>query len=274
MMAGAVAAAALAFGPFGVALAADAEPTVHQIYEAAAGGRLDEAQKMMDQVLLAHPTSAKAHYVQAELYAREGKFPLARAELTQAEQLEPGLPKENPRSVEALKAQIGVGARSIQGGRPYGLATAPAQPHFPWGTMLILALVVAVFWMLFRRRNSYVQQYPAGGMPAAGAPGTYGPTGYGPVGPGYGAGGGVGSSIAGGLAGGLAAGAGIVAGEELAHHFLDGHGNPVAAPPAEGEWSSGNANSDMGGSDFGVNDPGSWDDSSGGGDSGGGGDWS
>jgi hypothetical protein len=70
----------------------------------------------------------------------------------------------------------------------------------------------------------------------------------------------------------LAVGAGVVAGEELAHHFLDGgHGGGVIPPAEAGE--SGVSNSDMGGSDFGVNDPGSgWDD---GGSSGGGGDdWS
>ena len=65
-----------------------------------------------------------------------------------------------------------------------------------------------------------------------------------------------------------------MAGEELAHHFLDG-GHPSGGgiiPPAsagENEWQA--PNTDMGGSDFGVND-GGWDDSGGGG--GGGDDWS
>ena len=61
--------------------AADADPTVHQIYEAAASGHLDQAQQMMDQVLRDHPQSAKAHYVQAELYAKQGQLSLARSEL-------------------------------------------------------------------------------------------------------------------------------------------------------------------------------------------------
>jgi hypothetical protein len=85
----------------------------------------------------------------------------------------------------------------------------------------------------------------------------------------------VGSSIAGGLAGGLAAGAGIVAGEELAHHFLDGDRREggVVPPANAGEWNDApDPNSNMGGSDFGVNDPGSWDDGGGGGGGGGGGD--
>ncbi len=244
--------------------AADADPTVHQIYEAAASGHLDQAQQMMDQVLRDHPQSAKAHYVQAELYAKEGQLSLARSELNRAEELEPGLPKENPQSVRALKAELGQSGGGFRG--------AAAAPHFPWGTVVILVLVVGVFFMLFRRRAAYgpaYGQYPAAGMPAGGAPGTYGPGG-GYVGPGGAVGGGgIGSSIAGGLAGGLAAGAGIVAGEELAHHFLDGGQRPSVLPPAED--GSRNSNSDMGGADFGVNDPGSWDDGSSGGDLGGGG---
>jgi uncharacterized protein len=280
LVAGSLVAAALSFGIVGApALAADADPTVQQIYEAARSGHLDQAQQMMNQVLRDHPESSKAHYVPAELYAREGNLGAARSELARADQLDPGLTKENPRAVQELKAQLKL-VRGNEGG--FGAATTgtPSGPHFPWGTVLILALVVGVFWMLFRRRSSYAQ-YPAGGSPGAYGPGGYagpGPgPGYGPYagGPGGVAGGGIGSNIAGGLAGGLAAGAGIVAGEELAHHFLDGDRRPTAPPADDGSWGSNNPNSDMGGADFGVNDPGSWDDSSGGGGDGGGGggDW-
>jgi uncharacterized protein len=275
LVAGSLIAAALSFGIAGApALAADADPTVQQIYDAARAGHLDQAQQMMSQVLRDHPESSKAHYVQAELYAREGNLGSARSELGRAEQLDPGLTKENPRAVQELKAQLGLARRSS--GTFGGVAPgAPSAPHFPWGTVVILALVVGVFWMLFRRRA--YSQYPAGGAPGAYGPGGYagpGPgPGYGPAGygPGGVAGGGIGSNIAGGLAGGLAAGAGIVAGEELAHHFLDGDRRQVIPPADDGSWNAGNQNADMGGSDFGVNDPGSWDDSSSGGDFGGGG---
>jgi hypothetical protein len=136
---------------------------------------------------------------------------------------------------------------------------------------LVFVLAIVALWLLFRRRNP--AQYPSGGAPAlSGGPGTYGgPAGYGagPV-----AGGGLGSSIAGGLASGLAVGAGVVAGEELAHHFLDGGAHEGVPPNRENndDWNQSN-NNDMGGSDFGVNDPGSWGDSGGGG-GGGGDDWS
>ena len=277
LVAATVATTALTFAVFmgGAALAADAaDPTVHQIYEAAEAGHFDQAQQMMDQVLRDHPKSEKAHYVQAELYAKQGKTALARAELKQAEEIDPGLTHESPRSVHELKSQLGL-ASGAPGPRVIGMTSAPAVAHFPWGMLLIFALAIGALLLLFRRRSSY-SQYPAGGAVMGGAPGTYG--GPGPGGPGgYGgpAGGGIGSGIAGGLASGLAVGAGVVAGEEIAHHFLDGRREGSGAPPANdnnGDRQQSN-NSDMGGSDFGVNDPGSWDDGSGGG-GGGGDDWS
>jgi hypothetical protein len=276
LLAGTLAAAGLTLAvSFSTPVLADAaaDPTVHQIYEAAEAGHFDQAQQMMDQVLKDHPKSSKAHYVQAELYAKEGKTALARAELAQAEGFDPGLTHENPRSVQALESQLGVSSRPSQSPRVIGLSSAPASPHFPWGTALIFVVVVGVLWMLFRRRRATYAQYPAGapGGPGYGGPGGYG--GYGPGGPV--GGGGMGSGIGGGLASGLAVGAGVVAGEELAHHFLDGNreGGGVVPPANAGEWQQ-SSNSDMGGSDFGVNDPGGWDDSGGGGGGGGGDDWS
>jgi hypothetical protein len=79
------------------------------------------------------------------------------------------------------------------------------------------------------------------------------------------------------LATGLGVGAGVVAGEALAHNFLDRGREGGVAPTSEGEYPPANPNADSGGNDFGVNDGGgSWDDGGGGGgDLGGGGgdDW-
>jgi hypothetical protein len=250
-----------------------ADPTMNQIYEAAAGGHLDQAQQMITQVLADHPTSAKAHYVQAELYAKEGKSSLARSELGTAERLNPGLTSFSPRSVQELKSQLGLNARSS--GADIVSIPSRSGPHFPWGGLIIGLIVVGVLMMLFRRRTPY-NQYPAAGTPGVGgAPPGYGPGGAPGYGPGYGPapmGGGIGSGIAGGLASGLAVGAGVVAGEELAHHFLDG-GRPSGVIPSADAAEPGYSNSDMGGNDFGANDPGSWDDGGGGG-GGGGDDWS
>ena len=77
--------------------------------------------------------------------------------------------------------------------------------------------------------------------------------------------------IMGGLATGAAVGVGMVAGEALAHHFMDGgHNAANSTPPVADAW--GNANNNMGGSDFGIADNSSWDDSSSVADNGGG-DW-
>jgi uncharacterized protein len=260
-------AAALAGITFAVAAPslADAEPTMAQIYAAAEGGHLDQAQQMIGQVVADHPESYKAHYVQAEIYAREGNTPQARSELAVAERLNPGLSGFSPRSVQELKAQLGLSGGARTFGNPVIGTPARSAPRFPWGTVLILAVIAGVLMMVFRRRS--YGQYPVapGGM--GGAPGTYGP-GYGPA-P---MGGGMGSGIAGGLASGLAVGAGVVAGEELAHHFLDGGRRDGGVIPSADAAEPGYSNSDMGGADFGANDPGSsWDD---GGSGGGGGDWS
>jgi uncharacterized protein len=246
--------------------AAAAEPTMNQIYEAASAGHLDQAQQMISQVLVAHPDSYRAHYVQAELYAKEGNTTLARSELGAAERLNPALPGFSARSVQELKSQLGLAtsARAF-GGREIA-APARAAVHFPWGTLLILGIAAVVLMMIFRRR-SYAQ-YPVSGPGMGGAPGGY-PPGYGPTPMG---GGGIGSGIAGGLASGLAVGAGVVAGEELAHHFLDGGRRDGGVIPSADAAEPGFSNSDMGGSDFGSTDSGSWDDGGGGG--GGGSDWS
>jgi clan AA aspartic protease (TIGR02281 family) len=93
--------------PGGSSAAAEVEPTMKQIHEAATAGQLDRAQQMIVQVLANHPNSARAHYVQAELFAKEGKKAMAQSELDTAERLNPGLSEFSADSVRALKAQLG-----------------------------------------------------------------------------------------------------------------------------------------------------------------------
>jgi hypothetical protein len=249
---------------------------MQDIYDQAKSGHLDQAQQMINQVLRDHPNSGKAHYVAAELDAKQGNLSLGRVEFNKAEQLDPGLPFARPEAVRSLQAELGLASGTVARPSTYVPVTAPRH-SFPWGAVLVAVIAIGVLWALFRRRTTYVTAggYPGGVAPVGGA-GPYGPGpgGYGPGygGPGYGApGGGIGSSIVGGLASGVALGAGAVAGEELAHHFLDGGERREAfvSPPQDTPVND-PGNGDMGGSDFGVNDPGSWDDSSSGG---GGGDW-
>ena len=51
---------------FGFALA-QTEPTLNQVYAATQAGKLDQAQLMIQQVLISHPNSGKAFFVQSEL---------------------------------------------------------------------------------------------------------------------------------------------------------------------------------------------------------------
>src|SRR5476649_787282 len=86
--------------------AAGADPTMHEVYLAAEAGKFTEAQAMMDQVLRDHPNSGKAHYVEAELLAKQGKFVAAQAELANAERLAPGLPFAKAGAVEKLRTLL------------------------------------------------------------------------------------------------------------------------------------------------------------------------
>jgi len=248
---------------------ADSDATLPQVYEAANSGHLDQAQQMMAQVLRDHPESAKAHYVEAELDAKQHQFTAARTELGTAERLQPGLPFAKPESVRALQSELGFSSGSMVIAQP-AQVNGGAAAAFPWGLALIVLGIIAVVWLFARSRRNAVPQYLPNSMTSANGM----PSGYGAPGMGPNVGGGMGSGIVGGLASGLAVGAGVVAGEEIAHHFLDGNRRPEDMRfPDDDRRFEGDSNNAMGGSDFGVSDNGSWDDSSSSGDSGGGGDW-
>jgi hypothetical protein len=277
-----------------------AGPTVDQVYQAAKAGNYTEAQNLMDQVLREHPNSAKAHFIEAELLARQGKLSAARSELETAQKLDPSMSFAKPGAVEELKSMVasrGSNAMPVQMNNSNG-----SRVHVPWGPLLgILAIFVVVMMFLRARSRRMYGPGSAGGFrPAPGQPpmmppgGPGAPAGYGPAGgPGMAppAAGGMGSGILGNLATGAAVGAGIVAGEALAHKvFGDSAGHaaqaaPVNPPPANSPLTdpttfvqNNNNGYDMGGNDFGVNDASSWDDSSSdwgdSGDSGNSDDWS
>ena len=250
-----------------------ADPTSDQIYQALRAGNLASAQQMIAQVLRDNPQSAKAHFVAAEVDARAGNLGLARQQLQTAESLKPGLPFESPRSVHALRQQLGESPLAVTSIQP-PIRVASHSSHL--GLFLLLIGGAVVLWLVLRRRAramGYGQypgqygQYP-GGVPPGVPPLGYGQGGY-PGG--YMPGGGPG--IMGSVASGLAVGAGVAAGEALVDRMIDGGTNTGGGgfvPPAQAEPPP-DPNADMGGNDFGLNDPGSWDDGSGGGGGDGGG---
>jgi uncharacterized protein len=256
----------------GAALAAGSDPTVQQIYAAVLSGQVAQAEQMVSEVLADHPNSGKAHYVAAEVYARAGDFSTARQELARARALEPGLPFAEPRSVQALEAELAQG-RFVQRAQrlPYAPQVAPAvEPRSsrPWGLILVLVAGIVIVWAIVRRRRQAALYPPYPGQ--AGMAGGVGP--MGPMGTGgavspypYGYGAAPGSGLMSSIGTGLAMGAGVAAGEALVHRVISGSpaGGIIPAANAGGAVEP-PVNGDMGGDDFGVSDPGSWDDDSGG----------
>lgn len=204
---------------FAAAASAAPEPTIHDVYQAAEAGKLSEAQAMMDTVLRNHPNSAKAHYVQAELLAKQGKLTSAGMELKIAERLAPGLPFANKQAVESLRRRIS--EAQVAGRAPSRLVSASTERSggIPMSTVLIGIAVIAAIAVFVRamRQRAYRPALPADG-PSYGA----GTAAVGPSGPsGMASTSGLGSSVLRGLATGAALGAGMVAGESLMHRFTD-----------------------------------------------------
>jgi len=242
----------------GTAMAAD--PTLHEVYQAVEAGKLQQAEAMMDQVLRDHPDSAKAHFVEAELQAKEGNATRARAELANAERLAPGLPFAKAEAVAQLRHLIEPAPPLRPSSGPFNAAPT-TDSGFSWGMLLVgLGLVAAVAFFVRSITRPRPLPAPAYGGGQFGYQPPVGPAGMGPV-----ASGGLGSGILGGLATGAAVGAGMVAGEALMHRVFDGSSHAGNASPVDSiaDYPVTPATDyDMGGNDFGVSDGGSWDDGS------------
>jgi|SRR5208282_2623301 len=229
-----------------------ADPTVDQVYQAAESGNYREAQTMMDQVLRDHPNSGKAHFVESQLLAKQGRLSEANAELATAEKLSPGLPFSQPGAVQELKQRL----ISTDKNRAIS-SVAKSESAFPWGLLLLaVGFITIVFLIMKSRRNASasIQSY-------GGPLGTMQPYGAGGVGSVPTSGSGIGSGILGGLATGAAVGAGVVAGEALMNHVLDGNHSEETRVQPENDLNNSPSQYDMGGNDFGVSDTSSWDNS-------------
>jgi hypothetical protein len=224
-----------------------AEATLPQVSQAIQSGQLAKADAMMKEVLQNHPNSAKAHYIAAELYIKEGKLDAARNAFAQAENLAPGLPFAQAESVQKLQVQLA----NSSGNSVASASSIFSNPIF-WG--LIAILVVGIIIVMRRRKADTVQVYnaPTANSPYPGAPAT--PGGYPPGTPAPGAG----SGLMGSLATGAALGAGMVAGQALASHLMGG-GNQANPGNVNNDFNQvgGPASTDP---NFGVRDGSSWDD--------------
>lgn len=218
--------------------AAQALPTVADVQAATQRGDYAGAEKQMREVVAARPDSARAHYVLAEILARQRKFDEAARQAQSARALDPAIKFTDAAGFEAFERllQREQAAAASPVARPAVVGAGPAARPSPvegtagagvpvWllvaGAVVFIAL--AAGWMR-RRTAEQVPPAMAGGYGAA--PG-YGPQGYGPgVPPATGGGSGlmgVGLAAAGGVAAGMLA-------EKLLH---EGHDDRVRQAPAD-----------------------------------------
>ncbi len=267
---------------------AQSEPSMSQIYATAESGKLAEAQMMVQQVLVSHPKSAKAYFVQAELYARQGQADRARESLSTAEKYAPGLSFAKPEAVQALRAQVAARsvARPLSGqSNGYTAAAAPKPSSTSWAVPLLVTagVMVGAYFLLRRRIPAPNVQPPLYANPnGMNGPASFGTGANAMQQPGYPqagyppqpAGSGLGGRIMGGVATGLAVGAGVMAAEAIGRNLMGGQNNAAAQADrvgASNDFEPIATNTDMGGANFGISDP-SWDDG-GSMDVGGGSDW-
>ncbi|RUR69809.1 hypothetical protein EJP67_22385 [Variovorax guangxiensis] len=271
------------------------DPTIQQIYEAANGGRMSDADAMIAKVLKDHPDSAKAHFVHAELLAAEGRLDGARSELAKAKALSPGLDFAKPEAVERLTNKLDRPAPQTRNTSsrldepaPAPLRTESRTISVPWMPIALLGLLV-VGYLAFRKR---VAPPAAPAQPSYGpAPGPQGmPAGYGSYGSGPGwtpapppaasPGMGLGSA----LATGAAVGVGAVVAQEAVRHWMHDRSDNSMFDRDSGTTTrmADSGNTEMGRSlwpssstpstsqerdrfvdnDFGIKDTSSWDDAS------------
>jgi hypothetical protein len=284
-------ASALMIGmPMALALSTPAmadDPKPSQIYAEAKAGHLDQALGEMQQVLKDHPQSAPAHYVEAELLAKAGRFGEARSELAKAEQLKPGLPFAKPAAVSELRQQLSTSHTTSTVTRTEVVQQQREGHHFPWVPVIVIAgLIFLVIAFMRRRAAANEAYYTPPANPGYGAPygnpgpqgGPWGSGGGYPGGGGYGAPGygappqqGMGGGIMSSLAGGAAAGAGFAAGEAVIDRMFGDHDREriverdVPVQSRDDDDDRRNTNQDMGGNDFGLSDSDDWGDSGSGG---------
>jgi len=265
-------------------------PSEQQVQDAVRQGQFTQAQSMMAEVVAAKPDSAKAHYIYAEILARNGAFGKAAEETAKARQIDPEIKFTDAAKFRSFEETLQreqnqpaprVAPRSTPSYSPTSSSANTSGGGIPgWVWLVGLLIIGMMLWRGFSRSRA------AGGMPAQGGAAGYGPggmnQGYGPGG--YGPGGVPGAQPRSGLLGtGLAVAGGVAGGmllDEVLHHrdgssggsgglVSDAYADNGAARALEDrpvDFGSGNDWDSGGGG-------GSVDFGGGGGDGGGGGGW-
>jgi hypothetical protein len=237
-----------------LSLAAWALPTLQQVESEVQKGNLTSAESMMREVVAAKPGSAKAHYIYAEVLARNGSFAPAAEQARLARAADPQITFTQPekfRSFEQLlERELQPMAQQARPARQLDSAATPAVaprsdgaaiPGWVWGAGL--AALAFLAWRGFSRSRAVATGSP-GAYPAP--PGSVAPAPFaspGALSP-YGVGAAMPPGARNGMLGtGLAVAGGVAAGmlaDELLHRRHDAAGGnlgglgPTSLEPIEG----------------------------------------
>ena len=213
-------------------------PAPKDIEAAVSQGHLTQAESMLREVIAAKPQSAKAHYELGQVLLRENRPAEARAELNQAQSIDPSLKFAS--SDQHFKALLERTHTPSSPAHPPAVQVTP-QPGAPAGNGFSLSYVwagIAVLGVIALLIRMNRPAAPASGPAPAAAPSANGPlstafgrrpdTGYAPAYPSAGHPGQApsgGSTVAGAVVGGLA---GVAAGYALSK-ALEGD-RPASSP--------------------------------------------
>lgn len=216
-----------------------AEPTVKEIFQTAQTNK-EQALKMIDQVIEAHPKSAKAYFVKTELLLSMKRISDARDTYYRADKLDSTFSYADSNTLTKVRNALGIKQKS---------ETISNQNIIIVCGIVICGIVI--IWLIVRKKESQPQPYmPTNYMNRPITPFHPSPsnTQSSPVQSG---GATSGSGIMGSLATGAAVGVGAVAGAALANHFINGNHSSEPTKNITPEYTPS--------SDFGVSDSSSWD---------------
>ncbi len=133
----------MTFASFAAGAQSDA-PSLAKVYEQWRWNHVQEARGTLRELLREYPDDARSHYVMAELYASDGEYDRARAELTAAKRLAPGLPFARPDVVRVLTAEVS----EPMALEPTRVLSAPLPMHLAVPVVTIAGL--SILWILYR----------------------------------------------------------------------------------------------------------------------------
>ena len=222
-------------------------PSIHSIFRAVNSGDLTKAHHMIETVLRAHPRSAKAHYVAAQILIRQGDVQGAKNELQIARKIEPNLSFVKKEDVDMLEQRID----QLTHAHP---KTKNSNSWIFWIILAAALLVLYLIWRNYSRRSMLSQGYPHNpnhkNQDSSPTSSNINRSSNGFFGNGF----------FGNILSGLAMGAGFAAGERIVDNIMDSRDSNDNLSSDQIQDNSDQEFFDSTDNDFGIDDSSSWDD--------------